>query len=97
MVAEAADGVETLGQVREAAPDVVLLDLHMPRMSGLKALRQLRADGESVHVIVLTNETAELYRAACEDAGAQYVFDKTTEIGLVEAALLGMVRQRSAA
>ena len=96
VVAQAADGVEVLTQVEGVRPDVVILDLHMPRMSGLKALRLLADTGTQPAVIVLSNETAEMYRTACREAGALHVFDKTTEFELVEAALRGMVGQHTA-
>lgn len=50
----AADGEQAVAQVREHAPDVVLLDVKMPRMGGLEALRELRRLGHEVPVIVLT-------------------------------------------
>ena len=95
VVAHAADGAEALRQVEGTRPDVVILDLHMPRMSGLKALRLLAQAGTPPAVIVLSNETADLYRTACREAGAVHMFDKTTELDRVETALLGMARARA--
>lgn len=102
VVGEAADGVEALAQVEGVRPDVLILDLHMPRLSGLKALRRLNEIvpgevGERPAVIVLSNETAEVYRTACHEAGALHVFDKTTEMDLVESALLSMARRQALA
>lgn len=56
-VVEAADGLEGLRVIEAETPDLVLLDLKMPRMSGDEMLRELRAQpwGESVPVIILTN------------------------------------------
>jgi len=51
---EAADGVETLAKVQELSPDVLLLDLQMPRMTGLQVLQRLQAEHPSLPVIVLT-------------------------------------------
>ena len=56
-VHEAADGVEGLQMIKDKRPDLVLLDLRMPRMSGDEMLRELRNEdwGRDVPVIILTN------------------------------------------
>jgi two-component system response regulator AtoC len=53
-VVQGANGREALEQVRATAPDLVLLDLKMPEMDGMTALRTLREEGFEVPVIVLT-------------------------------------------
>jgi DNA-binding NarL/FixJ family response regulator len=54
VVAECADGSEVAGAAARTHPDVVLMDLVMPRMSGLDATRALRENQPDVRVIVLT-------------------------------------------
>ncbi|WP_199549751.1 response regulator transcription factor [Streptomyces sp. N35] len=54
VVAEAADGVEALGAVQEHRPDVVIMDLHMPRIDGVAATIQLMRLEEPPRVLVLT-------------------------------------------
>lgn len=56
-ICEAADGEEGLVVLEREKPDLVLLDLRMPRMAGDEMLRELRATewGESMPVIILTN------------------------------------------
>lgn len=53
-VVEAGDGVQALGQVHDAAPDVVLLDLKMPGMNGMETLRRLRDQGADTPVVIVT-------------------------------------------
>jgi DNA-binding NarL/FixJ family response regulator len=54
VVAEACDGVEAVEFARRFKPEILLLDLAMPRRPGLEALRQLSADAAPVRVILLT-------------------------------------------
>ena len=54
IVAEAADGEEGLTAIRRERPDVVLLDVRMPRKNGLEVLRALQADGAMPPTILLT-------------------------------------------
>jgi two-component system, NarL family, nitrate/nitrite response regulator NarL len=54
VVAEACDGDDAVRQVVEHGPDVLLLDLDMPRASGLDALRQLNASASGVRAVILT-------------------------------------------
>ncbi|MCP3145191.1 response regulator [Pyxidicoccus xibeiensis] len=54
VVGEAADGEEALRKVAELDPDVVLMDVRMPRMTGLEALRALRARDPGRRVVLLT-------------------------------------------
>ena len=55
VVGEAADGEEAVAAAAEHAPDVILLDLVMPRLDGLGALRRLREAAPAARVIVLTS------------------------------------------
>ncbi|MFO0971235.1 MAG: response regulator [Candidatus Saccharimonadales bacterium] len=56
-VIEASDGVEGLAMVEKEQPDLILLDLMMPKMTGDEMLRELRSTdwGENIPVIILTN------------------------------------------
>lgn len=56
-VCEAGDGIEGLALIEKEKPDLILLDLMMPRMNGEEMLRELRAKswGEKIPVIILTN------------------------------------------
>jgi len=73
IVGEAADGMEAVAQVRKLDPDILLLDLSMPKHDGFEALRDLRADGHARHtrVIVLTAEASTEDVAKALDLGAR--------------------------
>jgi DNA-binding NarL/FixJ family response regulator len=69
VVGEAIDGLDAVGQVQRRRPDVVLLDIRMPRMDGLEATRRLR-DVEGVAVIVITTFDLDEYVIEALRAGA---------------------------
>src|SRR5690606_36026576 len=63
VVAEAADGREAVAVVRRTVPDVVLMDIRMPEVDGLAALREITADPElgGVRVVMLTTFELDEY------------------------------------
>ncbi|GAA2408720.1 response regulator [Nonomuraea africana] len=69
VVGEASDGVEALGLVARTRPDVVLIDVRMPRMDGLEASRQLVREHPESKVIVLTTFDEDEHVAAALRAG----------------------------
>jgi two-component system response regulator MprA len=69
-VAVAADGVQALDAVAEDRPDIVVLDVMMPRMDGLEACRRLRARGDDVPVLMLTARDGLADRVSGLDVGA---------------------------
>ncbi|HET8928606.1 MAG TPA: response regulator transcription factor [Microbacterium sp.] len=54
VVGEAGDGEESISLVREAKPDVVIMDLHLPGMSGIQATRRMLAEDADLAVLILT-------------------------------------------
>lgn len=55
LVGEAEDGLEAVFKVRSLQPDVILLDLVMPRQDGLEAIRQIKAENPVARILVLTS------------------------------------------
>jgi DNA-binding NarL/FixJ family response regulator len=70
VVGEAGDGAEALALARELSPDVVLMDIRMPRLDGLDATRKLVATNGAPRVLVLTTFDADEYVYAAMRAGA---------------------------
>lgn len=86
VVAEATDGVETVTKAVEAKPDVVLLDLSMPKSSGLQAIPELRRRCPRARVLVLSMYEDVAYVRAAFDAGAVgYVLKKAADAELITA------------
>jgi DNA-binding NarL/FixJ family response regulator len=68
--ATATDGVQATELVRELQPDALVIDLHMPRLDGVAAIEQLRANHPHLCVIALTgDESREIHQAVAEAGG----------------------------
>ncbi|MFD8534396.1 response regulator [Streptosporangium canum] len=71
VTAEAADGAEAVAAVRSTRPDVVLMDIRMPRMDGIEATRQIMSGGaDGTRVVILTTYDLDHYVYAALTAGA---------------------------
>ncbi len=90
VVAEAADGEQAVAAVEELAPDVVLMDVRMPRMGGIEATRTIRQLYPTTRIIVLTvsDEEDDLYGAV--KAGANGYLLKEVSIEEVADAVRGV-------
>lgn len=85
VVAEAHDGEEALRRIADTAPDVVLLDLRMPRMDGIRTLEAMRHRGVVVPVLVLTTfDDAELVLSAMRSGARGYLLKDVSLDRLVD-------------
>ena len=71
VVGEAKDGSEAISKVKELKPDVVLMDLRMPEIDGVEAMRQIRALDTNVKFIILTTYSDDDYIFSGIEAGAR--------------------------
>jgi DNA-binding NarL/FixJ family response regulator len=86
VVAEAGDGIETLKCVEQHSPDLVLLDLAMPRMSGLSAIRDIKERFKNTKILVLTFHSSEEYILEAFGSGADgYCLKNDTHTELLTA------------
>ena len=81
VVGEAADGVEAIDQFRKHQPDVTLMDLRLPRLSGVEAIQRIRQEAPQARVIVLTTYDGDedIYRALKAGARAYLLKGMTSE------------------
>jgi DNA-binding NarL/FixJ family response regulator len=88
VVGEACDGLDALEQITALAPEVVLLDVRMPRMTGLEALAALRERGETARVVMLTAfDTDEFLLEALRAGAAGFLLKDSPPEEVVEAVL----------
>ena len=94
IVGEASDGLEALQRAVELRPDLILLDIGLPRLNGLKVARQIRSLVPESKIIFLTQESsADVVEEALSLGARRYVTKIKAQVDLfaaVEAVLLGM-------
>ena len=81
VVSEAADGLEAIEQYREHRPDVTLIDLRLPKISGVEVIQRVRAKTPQARFVVLTTYDGDedIYRALKSGAKAYLLKGMTTE------------------
>ncbi|WP_106848891.1 response regulator transcription factor [Blastococcus sp. Marseille-P5729] len=86
VIGVARDGLELLEQLQSAKPDVILLDLRMPRMGGVAAIRRIRESGCPVRIVVLTTFDSDDDVLPAIEAGADgYLLKDTSGVELKHA------------
>lgn len=79
LVGEAGDGSQAMSLFRQHRPRAVVLDLHLPDISGLILLALFKKEHPTSVIIVLTNHSTVEFRQRCTALGADHFFDKSTE------------------
>lgn len=100
LAGEATDGREAINQARELLPDLMILDLSMPRMDGLSALKEIKRVAPKTRVLVMTvHRTEEYVFRAIEDGADGYLLKdaSATELLLAVRSVLAGERYLSAA
>ena len=77
LIGTASDGDEALLMIRMRNPDVVLLDVTMPRKNGIEVLRELRLENSKVIVIMFTADATPRLKEKCLEEGANYFVVKS--------------------
>lgn len=86
VIGEAEDGEEAISLVKQLQPDVLVIDVSMPRLNGLEAARRLANNGVKIPIVILSMYgEADLVRRAFESGVRGYVLKQSTAAELVEA------------
>jgi DNA-binding NarL/FixJ family response regulator len=96
VVAEAGDGAQAIALVAEHRPDVAVLDIQMPGVTGVEATRRIKAEHPGVRVLILTAYDDEPYIFAILQAGASGYVLKTADSAHLVRAVRAVSRGESA-
>jgi chemosensory pili system protein ChpA (sensor histidine kinase/response regulator) len=88
-VVVASDGIEGLAEARKSRPDLIMLDLGMPKMDGFQMMAELRADAalKDIPIVVISAWASPKHRERAEAAGADAFITKPFELSDILAAV----------
>ena len=85
------NGTDTLEAIRILKPDLAIVDIKMPGISGLDILKKIRKEDKTVKFIILTFYSSDYYRQMAIQNGADYFFNKADDFDKVSLALAEML------
>ena len=88
LVGQASSGQEAVESFRRLRPDVTLMDLRMPGMSGIEAIAAIRTEFPNARIIVLTTYAGDAQAAAALKAGAERILSEDLNSGQKIAGIL---------
>jgi chemosensory pili system protein ChpA (sensor histidine kinase/response regulator) len=91
----AKDGVDALEQLQESTPDLMLVDIEMPRMDGFDLTRNVRGDERTKHIpiIMITSRSADKHRNVALELGVNAYFGKPYQEAVLLEAIGGLIAQ----
>ena len=91
VVAEAGNGADAVQLAREHVPDLVLLDITMPKLDGLEVISRISALRLPIRILVLTSQAPQFYAMRCMKAGAAGYLCKTDDVGELRKAIAAVM------
>jgi YesN/AraC family two-component response regulator len=87
IIGHANNASQAIELIKKSKPDVAILDIRMPGGSGIHVLEIIKLYYKKIIIIMLTAYPYPQYRQICEEMGAEYFFDKSTEFHRVQEVL----------
>ena len=87
IVGHAHNANQAIERIKKLKPDVAIIDIRMPGGSGIHVLEIIKLLDKKILIIMLTAYPYPQYRQICEEMGAEYFFDKSTEFHRVQEVL----------
>lgn len=89
---EAKDGVEAIEMTKRLEPDLILLDVTMPRLNGLEAARVIRKEVPHTQILILSQHDTEEMSATAREAGARGYVSKSDAADTLFTSMLAILR-----
>jgi len=89
------NGTETLEALRVLKPDLAIVDINMPGLSGLEVLKEIRKEDKDLKFMMLTFYSSDSYRQLAIKYGADYFLSKVDEFDKVEMVLAELIGKQS--
>ena len=93
IVASCKNGTDTLEALRKLKPDLAIVDLKMPGLTGIEVLTEIRKENQFTIFIILTLYSTLYYRQLAMEAGADYFFSKADDFDNIAGVVEEMVRE----
>ena len=82
-IATAQSGTDAVAAFDRTSPELVILDIGLPGLSGLEVLQHIRRRSARTRVLVFTNSASVEIETACKSFGADHFLDKSKDVGLL--------------
>lgn len=73
------NGIDTLNAIRVLKPDLAIIDIEMPGLTGLEVLQEVRKEGAGLKIVILTFYSSDYYQQAAIKLGADYFYSKVDD------------------
>lgn len=91
VVGDTDNGVDAVGLIRKLQPDIVILDIGIPKQDGLEVISRIRAQGQPVLILVFTSLPVEIYLNRCIAIGANGFVSKEENIHSLNKAITALL------
>jgi two-component system response regulator EvgA len=94
VVGEIGDGSEVLTTIKRLNPDILILDISLPSLDGLKVISRIRTEGTKIKILVVTSQDEKLFAPRCMRAGALGFISKNNGLDELMDAIHAIVKNR---